>query len=466
MSSSRCVCSLRPPGGGTGLAFFDRRPGLSAFWALGATALLSLALGPQAIALNAAFALITAGLIAFYRRQLGCVTGDMLGAMIEATEAGLFLVAAVGGQHDQRARRQHLRARAPSGLRARGHPRPQQQRQPARPAARAARAPGRTPGRDRGPARGRQPRHRRALRRAPRPAGRAHGGRQRHDPVHLLHPVDAADPAGADRGADLLGLRRQLPPAGHRPRLPALVRDGRLPRRPAAALRRRGRGRHGLRLQPQQPHRRAHPGRGAAAGVRRPPGRALRRRRVLPAVRGRRGPAEPGRLRAGERARPAFDLQDLPHPGPAHRLSRRRPGRGRTVQERALALERQRHRPGGGALHLRIRRRHRPVYGRNPGPPRPRAPGPAGAPGRDPRHAPLPLDGLLRAGPAARGADGGAPPGRAWQRSASSSATAAISSASRSGSSASAPVRARRTNGRPRRSRPGRPRNAAEGRTP
>ena len=85
------------PGGGTGLAFFDRRPGAGAFWALGATALMSLALGPQAIALNAAFALITAGLIAFYRRQLGCVTGDMLGAMIEATEAGLFLVAAIGG---------------------------------------------------------------------------------------------------------------------------------------------------------------------------------------------------------------------------------------------------------------------------------------------------------------------------------------------------------------------------------
>ena len=43
------------------------------------------------------FQMITAGLIAFYRRQLGCVTGDMLGAMIEVTEAGLFLVAATGG---------------------------------------------------------------------------------------------------------------------------------------------------------------------------------------------------------------------------------------------------------------------------------------------------------------------------------------------------------------------------------
>jgi adenosylcobinamide-GDP ribazoletransferase len=85
------------PSGGTGLAFFDRRPGVGAFWALAATAILALALGPQALVLNAAFALITAGLIAFYRRQLGCVTGDMLGAMIEVTEAGLFLVAATGG---------------------------------------------------------------------------------------------------------------------------------------------------------------------------------------------------------------------------------------------------------------------------------------------------------------------------------------------------------------------------------
>ena len=108
---------------------------------------------------------------------------------------------------------------------------------------------------------------------------------------------------------------------------------------------------------PNNPTGATHPGRGPAAGLRRPPARALRRRRVLPAVRGRRGPAEPRRLRARERARPALDLQDLPHPGPAHRLSRRRPGRDRAVQERALALERQRPRPGGGALHLRIRRR-------------------------------------------------------------------------------------------------------------
>ena len=84
------------PDGGTGLAFFSRRPTVGAFWALGATALVSVALGPAAIALNAAFVLTVVAVIAFYRRQLGCVTGDMLGAMIEITEAALFLVAAGG----------------------------------------------------------------------------------------------------------------------------------------------------------------------------------------------------------------------------------------------------------------------------------------------------------------------------------------------------------------------------------
>jgi adenosylcobinamide-GDP ribazoletransferase len=85
------------PEGGTGLAFFRRTPSAGAFWAVGLTGLLSLALGPAAVALNAAFALVVAGLIAFYRRQLGCITGDMLGAMIEVTEAALFLVAAIEG---------------------------------------------------------------------------------------------------------------------------------------------------------------------------------------------------------------------------------------------------------------------------------------------------------------------------------------------------------------------------------
>jgi adenosylcobinamide-GDP ribazoletransferase len=35
-----------------------------------------------------------AATIWFYRRRIGCVTGDLLGAMVETTEAALFLIMA------------------------------------------------------------------------------------------------------------------------------------------------------------------------------------------------------------------------------------------------------------------------------------------------------------------------------------------------------------------------------------
>lgn len=92
----RCLEYGRP-GGGTGLPFFTRKIAGRHFWALAVTVLLSLGLGPMALRLNAGFVLLTAGVIAYYKRRLGCVTGDMLGAMTEATEAGLFLIAAMGG---------------------------------------------------------------------------------------------------------------------------------------------------------------------------------------------------------------------------------------------------------------------------------------------------------------------------------------------------------------------------------
>lgn len=85
------------PGGGTGSLFFTRKIAGRQFWALAVTVLLSLGLGPMSLRLNAGFVLLTAGVIAFYKHRLGCVTGDMLGAMTEATEAGLFLIAAMGG---------------------------------------------------------------------------------------------------------------------------------------------------------------------------------------------------------------------------------------------------------------------------------------------------------------------------------------------------------------------------------
>ncbi len=85
------------PGGGLGLPFFSRRLGLRRFWAMAVTLALSIGLGPQALWLNAAFFLIVAAVIGFYSRRLGCITGDMLGALTEVTEAALFLAAAAGG---------------------------------------------------------------------------------------------------------------------------------------------------------------------------------------------------------------------------------------------------------------------------------------------------------------------------------------------------------------------------------
>jgi adenosylcobinamide-GDP ribazoletransferase len=86
------------PSGGTGLEFFRERPGFSAFWGLPVLLALSLLLGWNALWLNIGFGGITAVLIWYYKRRIGCITGDMLGAMTEITEAGLFLLASIGGK--------------------------------------------------------------------------------------------------------------------------------------------------------------------------------------------------------------------------------------------------------------------------------------------------------------------------------------------------------------------------------
>jgi adenosylcobinamide-GDP ribazoletransferase len=85
------------PAGGTGLDFFKQELKPSAFWGLSAPILLSVLLGWQAIWLLICFAAITAGLIRYYKKRMGCITGDMLGAMAEILEAGLFLLVSVGG---------------------------------------------------------------------------------------------------------------------------------------------------------------------------------------------------------------------------------------------------------------------------------------------------------------------------------------------------------------------------------
>ena len=85
------------PEGGTGVDFFKDELKPSAFWGLSLPVLLSFLLGWQAIWLIICFAAITAGLIRYYQRRVGCITGDMLGAMKEVSEAGLFLLASIGG---------------------------------------------------------------------------------------------------------------------------------------------------------------------------------------------------------------------------------------------------------------------------------------------------------------------------------------------------------------------------------
>jgi adenosylcobinamide-GDP ribazoletransferase len=85
------------PGGGTGLDFFKEKLELSAFWGLALPVGLSLFLGWKALWLNLCFAIVTATVLFYYKKRMGCITGDMLGAVIEISEAGLFMLVSIGG---------------------------------------------------------------------------------------------------------------------------------------------------------------------------------------------------------------------------------------------------------------------------------------------------------------------------------------------------------------------------------
>ena len=84
------------PEGGTGKAFFEESLKLKDFWCGAAIIVLSLWIGVKAFLLVAGWGAWVAALIWFYRRRAGCVTGDMLGAMVESSEAVLFLLMAAG----------------------------------------------------------------------------------------------------------------------------------------------------------------------------------------------------------------------------------------------------------------------------------------------------------------------------------------------------------------------------------
>jgi adenosylcobinamide-GDP ribazoletransferase len=85
------------PEGGTGRAFFDAPLTLPSFAGFLLPLALTVFLGWRGLFLLAAFAAVVAATLAYYRAKLGCITGDMLGAMTEVTEAALFLLMSAGG---------------------------------------------------------------------------------------------------------------------------------------------------------------------------------------------------------------------------------------------------------------------------------------------------------------------------------------------------------------------------------
>jgi len=82
-------------GGGTGKPFFENKLTITDFFWFLIPVLLSIFLGFKAILLNLVFLIIITGVLLFYKKKIGCITGDMLGAMVEITEAGLFLFASI-----------------------------------------------------------------------------------------------------------------------------------------------------------------------------------------------------------------------------------------------------------------------------------------------------------------------------------------------------------------------------------
>ncbi len=80
------------PDGGTGHGFFEKRPDFFSFSGLCIPIAISLFTGFFAIAINVIFLLIVVLTIIYYKYKINCITGDMLGAMIEITEAGMFLI--------------------------------------------------------------------------------------------------------------------------------------------------------------------------------------------------------------------------------------------------------------------------------------------------------------------------------------------------------------------------------------
>jgi adenosylcobinamide-GDP ribazoletransferase len=83
------------PGGGTGRDFFGEPLEVSAFWGVLIPLVLSYFLGWKGLGLTLLFLVTTAVILGYYKKRMGCITGDMLGAMTEWTESILFLLVSI-----------------------------------------------------------------------------------------------------------------------------------------------------------------------------------------------------------------------------------------------------------------------------------------------------------------------------------------------------------------------------------
>ena len=81
---------------GTGKAFFEEKLSARSFSCLALPVVISLIAGLKGIILNFVFFALIFVILRFYKKKMNCITGDMLGAMTEITEALLFLTAAAG----------------------------------------------------------------------------------------------------------------------------------------------------------------------------------------------------------------------------------------------------------------------------------------------------------------------------------------------------------------------------------